>query len=79
MSSEQVSSQARALASVAPEQSGRTDTVFMTATFLGGAIATTVAERVFAWGGFGAVGAMGALMTMGAALLSVVAARRGMV
>ena len=76
MSSEQVSSQARALGSVAPEQSGRANTVFMAATFLGGAVATAVAERVYGWAGFGAVGAMAALMTVAAVALGLVAARR---
>jgi len=78
MSSEQVTTQARALASVAPEQSGRANTVFMAATFFGGALATAVAERAYAWGGFGAVGAMGAVMVVGAVVVSLVAARRGM-
>jgi len=78
MSSEQVSSQARALGSVAPEASGRANTAFMAATFLGGAIATAIAERVYAWAGFGAVGAMAALMTVGAVAIAFVAARRGM-
>ena len=78
MSSEQVSAQARALASVAPERSGRANTVFMAVTFLGGAIATAVAERVYVWAGFGAVGAMATLMTIGAAVVALVSARRGM-
>jgi predicted MFS family arabinose efflux permease len=78
MSSEQVTAQARALASVLPAQSGRANTVFMAVTFLGGAIATAVAERVYGWAGFGAVGAMATVMTVGAVVLAVVSVRRGM-
>lgn len=78
MSSEQVSSQARALGSVPPEQSGRANTVFMAATFLGGATSTAIAAAVFGWGGFAAVGAMGVVMVLGAVALALLAARRGM-
>lgn len=78
MSSEQVSTQAIGLASVAPEQNGRANTVFMGTTFLGGSIATTIASLLLPFGGFVAVGVFALALALTAASLAVVANRRGM-
>lgn len=78
MSSEQVSTQAIGLASVAPEQNGRANTVFMGSTFLGGSIATAVASVLLPLGGFVAVGVFAFALAVTAASLAVIANRRGM-
>lgn len=78
MSSEQVSTQAIGLASVAPEQNGRANTVFMGSTFLGGSMATTVASLLEPAGGLVAVGMFSLALAATAACLAVVASRRGM-
>lgn len=78
MSSEQVSTQAVALASVEPSASGRANTVFMAATFLGGSLGTAVASLLVDRVGFAGVGALATLLVLAAAALAVVAARRGL-
>lgn len=78
MSSEQVSTQAVGLASVAPEQGGRANTVYMGSTFLGGAIASSVAATLYGALGYQAVAVLGAALIAGAASLAFVAHRRGM-
>jgi predicted MFS family arabinose efflux permease len=78
MSSEQVSTQAMALASVAPEQGGRANTVYMGSTFLGGAFASAVGASLAAALGYQAVAVLGALLIVSAASLALIAHRRGM-
>ncbi|MDO9589640.1 MAG: MFS transporter [Microcella sp.] len=78
MSSEQVSTQAIALASVDSSENGRANTVFMAATFLGGSVATAVASQLVTIGGYAAVGVMSVAFVVAAAALSAVAKRRGM-
>ncbi len=78
MSSEQVSTQPIALASVDPAQNGRANTVFMAAAFFGGSAATAAAAPLFALGGFRAVAALALVAALTAASLAVVAHRRGM-
>ncbi len=56
MSSSQVSSQANALASVDPAESGRANTVYMATTFLASAGATAIADQVMRAVGYGGVG-----------------------
>ncbi len=77
LSSGQVSTQARALASVAPHESGRANTVFVTITFLGGALATAVADAAYRWGGFSTVGALSLVYVVLASLVTALAIRRG--
>lgn len=78
MNSEQVSTQAIALASVDPSENGRANTVFMGATFFAGAIATAVAAQLVILGGYTAVGIFALVLVLAAASLAVVADRRGM-
>lgn len=78
MNSEQVSTQAIALASVDPSENGRANTVFMGATFFAGAIATAVAAQLVALGGYTAVGLFALVLVLTAASLAVIADRRGM-
>ncbi|CAN5142193.1 MFS transporter [soil metagenome] len=78
MPSSQVSSQARALASVPAAESGRANTVFMATTFAGGALATAAAQALYGWGGYTAVGVMSTVLAAGALGLALVAERRGM-
>lgn len=77
MSSEQVSTQALALASVEAAQSGRANTVFMAATFFGGTLATALASHLFLLAGFRAVGVMSVVLIAAAAALAALARRRG--
>jgi predicted MFS family arabinose efflux permease len=78
MPSSQVSTQARALASVPAAESGRANTVFMATTFAGGAVATAAAQALYGWGGYTAVGVMAAALGAGALTLALVARRLGM-
>lgn len=78
MSSEQVTTQARALASVDASQNGRANTVFMAATFFGGALATAAGAQLYLFAGYAAVGVMATIVIAIAALLGLAAARRGM-
>lgn len=76
MSSSQVSSQANALASVDPAESGRANTVFMATTFLASSGATAVAAAIMRPAGYAGVGMLA--LALGAASLCVglVAGRR---
>jgi predicted MFS family arabinose efflux permease len=78
MPSSQVTSQARALASVPAAESGRANTVFMATTFAGGALATAGAQVLYGWGGYSAVGVMAATLAAAALALAALASRRGM-
>lgn len=78
VSSEQVSTQAVALASVDPSENGRANTVYMAATFLGGSLATAIGSQLFLLAGYAAVGIMGAVLVASAASLALLAHRRGM-
>jgi predicted MFS family arabinose efflux permease len=78
MSSEQVSTQSLALASVDPGESGRANTVYMAATFLGGSIATAIGSQLFLAAGYAAVGAACVMLIVGAASLALIARQRGM-
>lgn len=78
VSSEQVSTQALALASFDLRESGRANTVYMAATFFGGSLATAVGAQLFLVAGYAAVGAATAALVVGAASLALVARRRGM-
>ncbi|MFN3708760.1 MFS transporter [Microcella sp.] len=78
MSSEQVSTQPLALASVDPAQNGRANTVFMAAAFFGGSAATAAAAPLYLVGGFRAVATLALIAALTAASLAVVAHRRGM-
>jgi predicted MFS family arabinose efflux permease len=78
MSGEQVTTQAIALGSVSPGESGRANTVFMASTFLGSAIATAAATQLYAVAGYAAVGAMATTLIAVAAVITIVADRRGM-
>jgi predicted MFS family arabinose efflux permease len=78
MPSSQVSTQARGLGSVSPEQSGRANTVFMASTFFGGALATALGGVAYGSGGYPAVGAMATVLAIAALTCALVARRRGM-
>jgi predicted MFS family arabinose efflux permease len=56
MSSEQVVTQARALASVSGEESGRANTVYMASTFVGSTLATAIAAVLYTQIGYFAIG-----------------------
>lgn len=74
LSTSQVTTQARALASVAPEESGRANTVFIASAFLLGATATAVADVAFRSGGFASVSALSlayAAIAVGLAIMAV--------
>lgn len=77
MSSEQVSTQARALASGRPEENGRANTVFMAATFIGGSAASALALALYAAVGYAAVGVLGIALVTGACAVAVAARARG--
>lgn len=76
LSAGQVSTQARALASVGSDQGGRANTVYVTATFLGGALATAAAENVYQLGGFAAVSLLSLVYAVAAIMVLGVAVRR---
>lgn len=78
MSSEQVSTQAVGLASVAPEQGGRANTVYMGSTFLGGAVASSAGAALYGALGYQAVAVLGTVLIASAASLALMAYRRGM-
>ncbi len=73
MSSSQVSSQATALASVDPAESGRANTVFMATTFFAGATATTLSDQVMRWVGYWGVGVFALALALGSLTLALVA------
>lgn len=77
MSSSQVSSQANSLASVAPEQSGRANTVFIGTTFFASAAATWAADLVMRSTGYAGVGVFSlALATCSLVIAAVASSRR---
>jgi predicted MFS family arabinose efflux permease len=55
MSSEQMVTQATALRSVAPSESGRANTVYMASTFIGSSVATAIAAVIYATFGYSAI------------------------
>jgi predicted MFS family arabinose efflux permease len=75
MSSAQVSSQAHALASVDPAESGRANTVFMGTTFFASAIATSVAAAVMHSYGYAGVGVLALVLAAASATLGLIASR----
>lgn len=75
MVSSQVSSQANALASVDPSESGRANTVFMATTFLASAAATTLADVVMRTVGYGGVGALALALAVGSIAMATIASR----
>lgn len=77
MSSSQVSSQANALASVDPGESGRANTVFMATTFFASAGATTVADLVMRSAGYAGVGLFALILALGSLTIALVASRPG--
>jgi len=56
MSSEQVVTQARALSSVAPAESGRANTLYMATTFVGSSLATAIAAWLYTQVGYFSIG-----------------------
>ncbi|MBX3098673.1 MAG: MFS transporter [Salinibacterium sp.] len=76
MSSSQVSSQANALASVEPAESGRANTVFMATTFFAGAGATAIADMVMRWAGYAGVGVFALILALGSMTMALIAAGR---
>lgn len=76
MSSSQVSSQANALASVDPSESGRANTVFMATTFFASAGATALADVLMRSVGYAAVGALALTLGAGSLVVALIAARR---
>ena len=76
MSSSQVSSQANALASVEPAESGRANTVFMATTFFASAGATALADLVMRSVGYAGVGMLALLLAAGSLSIALVASRR---
>ncbi|PZQ90680.1 MAG: hypothetical protein DI534_05645 [Leifsonia xyli] len=76
MSSSQVSSQATALASVAPAESGRANTVFMATTFFASAGATALAGLAMGAAGFAGVGLLSAVLAVGSLAVSALASAR---
>lgn len=76
MSSSQVSSQANALASVDPSESGRANTVFMATTFFASAGATAIADQVMNNYGYAAVGVFALALSILSLGVSQIAASR---
>jgi predicted MFS family arabinose efflux permease len=72
MSSSQVSSQADALASVDPTESGRANTVFMATTFLAGAASTALADVIMRAVGYAGVGILALALALGSLALAMV-------
>lgn len=75
MSSSQVSSQANALASVDPSESGRANTVFMATTFFASAGATVIADLVMRSVGYTGVGILSVVLATGSLTVALVAQR----
>jgi predicted MFS family arabinose efflux permease len=76
MSSSQVSSQADALASVDPAESGRANTVFMATTFFAGATATALSDLIMRSVGFSGVALFAAALAAASLAVSALARRR---
>jgi len=75
MSSSQVSSQANALASVAPAESGRANTVFMATTFFASALATAIADTIMHTVGYAGVGVFSLVLGVGSLTVALIADR----
>jgi predicted MFS family arabinose efflux permease len=78
MSSEQVVVQARALREVEPSQSGRANTVFIGATFLGSSVASAIAATLYISVGYQAVGLFALACVVTAIVVAWLSARAGM-
>ncbi len=76
MSSSQVSSQANALASVHPAESGRANTVFMATTFFASSGATALAAAVMHAAGYAGVGMLSLALGLASLAVALVASRR---
>lgn len=76
MSSSQVSSQANALASVDPAESGRANTVFMATTFFASAGATAVADALMRTVGYAGVGVFALILATASLTLALIASAR---
>lgn len=76
MSSSQVSSQANALASVDPAESGRANTVFMATTFFAGAASTALSDVIMRWVGYTGVGAFSLVLALASLTMAEIASRR---
>jgi len=75
MSSSQVSSQANALASVDPAQSGRANTVYIGTTFFASAAATAVAGLIMHSAGYAGVGLFALVLAVGSLAVALLASR----
>lgn len=76
MSSSQVSSQANALASVDPSESGRANTVFMATTFFASSLATALADVIMHSFGYAGVGMLALALGLGSIAVATIAARQ---
>ncbi|EPR76343.1 putative transporter [Leifsonia rubra CMS 76R] len=79
LSSVQVSTQTRALGTVDPEASARANTIFMTTTFLVGAMATATSDLLARVFGYSSIGALSSMLALLALLLWANACRRGLI
>lgn len=77
MSSEQVVTQAEALKSVSPGESGRANTIYMASTFIGSSVFTSVAAWGYALAGYRMVGILGLVLVAGAFFVAGRARQRG--
>lgn len=75
MVSSQVSSQANALASVDPAESGRANTVYMATTFFVSAAATALADLIMRSAGYGGVGALALILAVGSLAVATLSSR----
>ncbi len=75
----QVTTQAHALAAVAPAETGRANTVYTATTFFAGGLATWIADALFRAAGFPAVGLLVTATALVALALTIVAIRRGVI
>jgi MFS family permease len=76
MSSSQVSSQADALASVDPTESGRANTVFMATTFFASSAATALSGLLMSAWGYAGVGILALALSAGSLTIALVVGRR---
>lgn len=76
MSSSQVSSQANALASVDPAESGRANTVFMATTFFAGAASTALSDVIMRTLGYAGVGTFSLVLGLASMTMAAIASRR---
>ena len=78
MSSEQVVTQATALRSVTPAESGRANTVYMASTFIGSSLATALAAVLYVNLGYAAIGVFALVASAGAVAVAIGAHRKSM-